>query len=163
VKLMQIDIKEKKEMPLLSRMNVRAELSYDGATPSRTEIKKLIASNIGADEKLLVIKKVETAYGARKAGVEGHVYKNEEDMKKTEKEYLLKRDVKEKKEKKPAEAKEKKEEAKPEDKPAEDKKEQAKPEEKTEKKKEEKQEKPAEQKKQEKPAEEKPKQGDKKQ
>lgn len=121
-----MEIKEKKEQPLLSRTEITAFVSYEGATPSRTDLKKQLASLVKVDEKLIVIRTIDVAYGETTAKIFAYAYKNEEDMKRIETENALKKGApkEEKKEKAPAEAK-------PEEKPAE-KPTEAKPEEKKE-------------------------------
>ncbi|MFC1728237.1 30S ribosomal protein S24e [Nanoarchaeota archaeon] len=130
-------ILNKNEQPLLSRTEVDIEITYEGITPSRADIKKQIASQLNTDEKLVVVRKIDAQYGEKNAEVLAYSYKNEEDMKRIETENALNKGMPKEKKAEGAEAK-----------PAEEKKEEAKPEEKKE-------EKPAE----EKPAEEKKEEG----
>ena len=118
---MQLKILEKKEEPLLSRIVIKASAIFEKATPSNEEIKKQIASNLKADENLVVIKGIYTKFGTSEADINAYVYTSKEEMQKIEPKPKEKKEKKPKPEK-PAEAKpEKKEEAKKEEKPAEEK------------------------------------------
>jgi small subunit ribosomal protein S24e len=125
-----MDIIERKPADLLNRENIVARVEFEGATPSRAQLKNQLATKLKTKEELIVVNKVNTAFGKSLAVVKAHVYKNEADMKKMEGKPALKRNAKkeEKKEEKPAEAapaappaEEKKEEAPaPAEKPAEE-------------------------------------------
>jgi ribosomal protein S24E len=84
-------VEDKKEL-LFSRRHVVAEIEFgEGKTPSRIEIRKTLANHVKADDKLTSIRKVETAYGFRKAKIEAYVYAKDEDMKKMEPKHIVKR------------------------------------------------------------------------
>ena len=110
---MQLKIIEKKEKPLLSRTEVTAELAFEkAATPSKEQIIQQLASTLSADQKLIVIKKVNTSFGSTQADVTAYVYSDEKSMKSIEPKPKAKPKAK------PAEEKpeEKKEKEKPEEK-----------------------------------------------
>ncbi|HZX45070.1 MAG TPA: hypothetical protein VFF28_05300 [Candidatus Nanoarchaeia archaeon] len=82
---MDLKITNKQENTLLSRTEITAEAAFFGfPTPSKQEIVKKIAGSEKADEKLIVIKKIENRFGNGKAKVSVYVYKTEEDLEKTE-------------------------------------------------------------------------------
>jgi ribosomal protein S24E len=82
---MEYNIKEKKENTLLSRTELSIEIKHFGsANPSYENIKKEIANQLKADEKLIVIKHVYPAFGEGKSDVIAYIYKDEESLKKTE-------------------------------------------------------------------------------
>lgn len=108
---MNINIESKKENALLSRTEIKADLTYEGVTPSRIELKKKITAILGAKEELVVIKKIEVAYGFQKAVVTAYVYKTKQELDKLEPAYILKRGLP-KEEKGKKEAEKPKEEAK---------------------------------------------------
>lgn len=81
---MDLKILSKKEEPLLSRTKIEAEVSFDKATPSKSEIKNALAKSLGRDEKLIVVKGVYTGYGVRKAKNVSYAYESEEVMKSIE-------------------------------------------------------------------------------
>ena len=117
---MNLKIISKEEEPLLSRIKVTAELEFENGTPSREEIKTRLVKDLGKDEKLIVVKKIHTKYGLKKAQNSAYAYENEEDMKKIEIQKKSK-DKADKKEVK-AEAKEEPKQEKQEEKKAEEKK-----------------------------------------
>jgi small subunit ribosomal protein S24e len=133
---MNLKILEQKEEPLLSRKEIKAELFFEGtATPSNAEVGKNIASQLKVDEKLVVIKKIDTHYGSTEAIVTARAYDSAEAKEKIEpKDKKAEKAKAEAAKEKPAE--EKKEEAPKEEKPAEEKKEEAPKEEKPAEKKE---------------------------
>ena len=124
---MNLKVSEKKEEPLLSRKRLVAELEFDAAVPSRKDVKAKIAQAEKADEKLIIIKKIKSAFRSRAAKVICCIYQDEKSMEKIEKEHSKKSGEKKeeapKEEKKePPKAEEKKPEEKKEEKPKEEKK-----------------------------------------
>ena len=81
---MEITITSKQEKPLLSRTEIIADIMFDAATPKKEEIRQKISASLKSDLNLTVVKKVETVFGQKKAGVLVFVYKNEKDMKNIE-------------------------------------------------------------------------------
>jgi len=78
---MNLKILEQKDEPLLSRKEIKAELTFEGtATPSNDTVKKAIAKNLKADEKLVVVKSIYTTYGTNNADVNAYVYASEKEM-----------------------------------------------------------------------------------
>lgn len=132
---LELNITDKKEEKLLSRLKVEGKLKFEGSsTPSNDQVRELIAKNLGKDAKLVVVKNIYTKYGAASADVLAYVYDNERKLKELEK--VNKKSKEKKKEDDPKEkAKPEalKEEAKPEEKPAEEKKKEVKEEPKEEK------------------------------
>jgi len=103
---MKIEIKEKREAPLLSRTRVQAVAVFENETPSREAIRKEIASIIKVNRDLVIIKHVYARFGRKEAKIIAHVYTNMDDLKRIEEEHLLKKHFKEeKKEASPAPAK----------------------------------------------------------
>ncbi|MCK4589975.1 MAG: hypothetical protein KAT77_06025 [Nanoarchaeota archaeon] len=109
---MDLKILEKKDNPLLHRLEIEAELTADGPTPSNKDVAKEISKQTKADEKLIVIKHIYSRFGTNQADVLAYVYNNEDSMKEIE--IIPEKKEEKPKEKKPAEApaaEEKKEEA----------------------------------------------------
>ena len=104
-----IEILKKKDTPLLSRQRVSAMVFFEGETPSRLDLKNVIAKKLSADPKLTVIRHIYQRYGNQKAKIISHIYKDKETMVRLEGETLVNKHEK-KVEEKP------KEEAKPEEK-----------------------------------------------
>jgi len=76
---------------LLHRKDIQMLVDYDGATPKRAELLKLIAEHLKVSEDRIAIIKMESLFGQHKLSVHCHVYDTVEDMKKYEREYVLKR------------------------------------------------------------------------
>ena len=81
---MNITIINKKENPLLSRTEIKAELIFESATPSRDEFKKAIAAQLKTDEKLTIVKNIYTRFGESKADALIYIYLSKEEMEKIE-------------------------------------------------------------------------------
>ena len=115
---MELKIISKKEDPLLSRTKIEVEVVFEKATPSSEEIKSKLATDLGKDGKLIVVKGIYTIRGLKKAKNISYVYENEDYLKRIEvgkKESGKKAKEEVKSEEKPAK-KEKKEEQKTEQK-----------------------------------------------
>lgn len=90
--LMNITITQQKNVPLLSRVDVEADLTYSGPTPDRNKIKKDLASKLGCKESLIVIRKIESIkYGFSQSRIQAFQYMDEKVMAKTGIAYLNKR------------------------------------------------------------------------
>ncbi len=81
---MELRITHTDEKPLLARKEIKAQISFQGATPSNAELKKALASQAKADENAVVLKGIYTAFGATEAEVNAYIYNSVEDMKKFE-------------------------------------------------------------------------------
>jgi len=110
---MTLDILEKTEQHLLSRTDILAEVTFEGPVPSRKDLKIKLASKLNLKDELIVIRRINTAYGFRKAKIFASVYKDEKALKMLSSKYLLKRGLpKEKKKEEPKEEAPKKEKPK---------------------------------------------------
>ena|SRR3989338_3414767 len=81
---MELKIIKEKESPLLSRKEITANVAFSNATPSEKEVRKLLAGQLKADEKLVVVKKISGQFGNRKAKALAFYYMSEEEMKRIE-------------------------------------------------------------------------------
>ena len=95
---LQINIIEKKSEPLLSRTMVKANVEFEKGTPSYQEMIPLMATQMKADEKLVAIRHIYTAFGNKKAEVIAYIYSDEN------KKQFIEPKLKEKKNKKAKEA-----------------------------------------------------------
>ena len=93
-------ITEKKDEPLLSRTMVTADLEFEKATPNHAEVTSMLASQLMADEKLIVVRHVYTEFGNRKAQVTAYVYHDEAKKQFFEPKVKVKKGAKGKEEKK---------------------------------------------------------------
>lgn len=110
---MKLTITEKKENPLLNRLEVKGSLSFTRATPSNEETKKAVANELKTTTDLVVVKGIYTVFGETKAVFNADVYKKKEDLESTEP--------------RPKKAKKREAEKKPAEKPAEEKPKEEKP------------------------------------
>ncbi len=87
---MEIKILEKRENPLLHRVEVKFEISHPkSATPSRDEVRNLLAANLNADKSRVVLDKIITPFGSMVSEGIAKIYDSVEDAKKVEPEYVL--------------------------------------------------------------------------
>jgi len=135
---MKCEIVTKIDNPLLKRVEVVGNLTFNAATPSNNDIRKELAAQMKSKEENVQVKNIYTAFGESTANFSAYVYKSEEDLKRyTPVTKAMKDAVK----KAAEEAKKAAEEAKAAaEKPAEEKKEEKKEEKPAEEKKEEKKE-----------------------
>ncbi len=103
---MKLEIKNKKENPLLSRIEVFGVISFVGVTPSNEQVAQSIASQLKVDVSVIKMKHIYTGFGAQQAEFTAFVYKTKEDLNKVEPKPKKQRE----KEQKAAEAKKKAEE-----------------------------------------------------
>ena len=92
---LNIEIKNKTENKLLSRIEVTAEISFSGkSTPNMNEVKDAATKALEIDKELLIIKKIHTDYGHSKAIVTIFQYYSKEDLSKIEPKPKVKKDKK---------------------------------------------------------------------
>jgi ribosomal protein S24E len=82
VNKMDIKITEQKKVPLYSREEITARISFQGPTPRKEKILQKIAAELKADENLIQIEKVENDFGFSGAKISAFLYESEE-MKKS--------------------------------------------------------------------------------
>jgi ribosomal protein S24E len=81
---MELKIIDKKEQPMLSRIEIQGKLTFEGATPSANDVKKKLSSELKVDEGLIAVKKILTHFGSGNADLFAFAYLNKEDMGKIE-------------------------------------------------------------------------------
>ncbi|MBL7050737.1 hypothetical protein ISS04_01085 [Candidatus Woesearchaeota archaeon] len=77
---MKLEIIKQEKQPLLSRIEIMAKITFQGATPSNENIKKAIATKLKADESFTVIKHIYTEFGLQEGDVEAFVYDDKKVM-----------------------------------------------------------------------------------
>ncbi len=108
---MNVTINSTDENKLLDRKEVKAEITFDGPTPKRADLKQAIGGKIGANPEMMVLRKVESSFGKKAVRVLAHVYATKELIMKNEPLYVQVREglaQKKAKEKKAAPSKPKK-------------------------------------------------------
>jgi len=86
----EIEILEERENPLFNRKEVKFLVKHSGIV-KRVEVRKALASLVGWDENLVVIKKLEQQFGKTESVGRANLYKEESSLKEYEPEYVLKR------------------------------------------------------------------------
>lgn len=89
--MVELKITEQKQNTFFSRTEIKAQLLYDGKTPSIPEIRKALASQLKKEESLVIIKNILTKFGSNNAVVEAAAYGKKEDLEKTEPKYIINR------------------------------------------------------------------------
>ena len=89
---MDIKITGKKENAILARQEVMFQLRHDGeTTPSRTQVRQLVAGELGTKTENVVIDHMETSYGMGATRGTARAYKSAEAARANERVHLLKR------------------------------------------------------------------------
>ncbi|MEM2909296.1 MAG: hypothetical protein QW590_02615 [Candidatus Bilamarchaeaceae archaeon] len=89
---MEIEIISKIDNKLLERKEITAVVSFDAATPTRKEIRESVATKLGLDPGLTVLRSTKPQFGAKKIDVVLHSYANLERLKEVEPGYIRRRD-----------------------------------------------------------------------
>ncbi len=89
--MMEIQIVSKDAKPLLSRTEVAARIAFQGATPTRKEVIKALAKALGEKEDLIILRRIDTAFGSQSGKVLGYVYNDRKALETLEHESVLKK------------------------------------------------------------------------
>lgn len=73
-----------KEFPLFNRKELQFEVDYQGSTPKKEEIKKLVVAEVKKPEDVIVVDLVKQVFGKGKAFINVKVYGSQENLKKGE-------------------------------------------------------------------------------
>lgn len=92
---MKIEVTSKKRNPLLKRREVAFEVDHreTGGTPTRSEVRKKLATMLKTNLELVYIKKMETKTGTMVAVGEANAYDSVENAKLVEPEYIIARNL----------------------------------------------------------------------
>ncbi|MFX1500940.1 MAG: 30S ribosomal protein S24e, partial [Promethearchaeota archaeon] len=78
---LNIEIMEEKKNPLIDRTELTIRIDHFGeGTPNRLEVKKKVAALQGSDEKLTIIKKLDTHFGSSHTIGKAYIYENSKDL-----------------------------------------------------------------------------------
>ncbi len=88
---MEIVIKEEKENPLLSRVEIVVDITHNGATPRKLEVRDKIAALKDVDKLTVVVDRLVSKFGARESTAFIKIYKTREDLIKYENKAKLKK------------------------------------------------------------------------
>lgn len=81
---MEIEIKTKKENPLLQRNDIHGTISFTGATPSNKQLQEELAKKLGVQPELVAIRGIYGKFGTEKAAFEAVAYATKEQFDKIE-------------------------------------------------------------------------------
>ncbi|MFW9787868.1 MAG: 30S ribosomal protein S24e [Candidatus Thorarchaeota archaeon] len=96
---MKIEILNERENKPLARKEVDFRVDHTGAsTPSRADIRAKIVAQFDADSSAVVIRRLETKFGAGITEGTARIYSDEDQMKQIELDHIVKRHESEKKE-----------------------------------------------------------------
>lgn len=78
--MVDIKIISEKSQPLLKRKIVNGEFSFEGATLSKVELKKLLAAKLKQAEDVVLVRFIRTGFGVNKAVFEAYVYESKQAL-----------------------------------------------------------------------------------
>lgn len=89
---MDLKITQNKENQLMGRKDIAFLLGHAGeTTPSRAQVRQLVAAEVGTKTENVVIDSMETEYGLGRTHGVARAYKSPEEARKTERVHMLKR------------------------------------------------------------------------
>ena len=87
---MEIEVMEKKDHPLLSRLEVSFRVKHPNeSTPKRSEIRESIAGQLNVKKGCVVIDNMKAVFGKAETIGYAKVYKTEDDAKSIERDHIL--------------------------------------------------------------------------
>ncbi|MHB1261762.1 MAG: 30S ribosomal protein S24e [Thermoplasmatota archaeon] len=91
---MDVKITQQKDNALMARKDIRFQVAHAGeTTPSRTQVRQLVAAQVGTKTENVVIESMETEYGIGRTAGTARAYKSSDEARKTERTHLLKRNA----------------------------------------------------------------------
>lgn len=91
---MDVKITQQNENALMARKDIRFQVAHAGeTTPSRTQVRQLVAAQVGTKTENVVIESMETEYGLGRTSGTARAYKSPDEARKTERSHLLKRNA----------------------------------------------------------------------
>ncbi|WP_342304505.1 30S ribosomal protein S24e [Methanolobus sp. ZRKC5] len=88
---MDIKIINDKNNALLNRRELNLTVTFDGATPSRDDVKGKIAAMLTVPLELVIVQKIENEFGKQELKAYIKIYEDEARMKQVEEAYVLER------------------------------------------------------------------------
>lgn len=88
---MNVNIISSIENNLLQRKEIKAEITFKGATPNRTDLRQALCGKVGANPDLVVLREIDTTYGKQSVTVLAHSYSSKEKLDEIEPVYVRKR------------------------------------------------------------------------
>lgn len=88
---MDINITGDKNNSLLNRREVNFNVTFEGPTPSRKDVKLKMAAMLNCSPQLVIVQRLDNLFGKEEVLGYAKIYESENRMKEIEKEYVLKR------------------------------------------------------------------------
>jgi small subunit ribosomal protein S24e len=88
---MDINIIEDKNNSLLNRREVKLNITFEGPTPSRKDVKLKLAAILNCSPELVIVQSLNNLFGKEEVHGYAKIYESADRMKEIEKEYILKR------------------------------------------------------------------------
>ncbi|MCF3653340.1 MAG: 30S ribosomal protein S24e [Aigarchaeota archaeon] len=88
---MNLEIIKDRKNPLLGRREIEAIIIYESGTPKRDEVREEIAKRYNVEKERVIIEKMESLFGTRKARAHIHIYDSVEYAKMYERKQILKK------------------------------------------------------------------------
>jgi small subunit ribosomal protein S24e len=85
---MNVNLINTTENKLLERKEIEAEVSFDGPTPKRAELKDAVCQKVAANPELVVLRKVSGSFGRKSVRVLAYAYSAKERLIATEPVYI---------------------------------------------------------------------------
>ncbi|WP_407355800.1 30S ribosomal protein S24e [Methanolobus sp. WCC5] len=88
---MDIKIIKDKNNALLNRRELNISVKFDGATPSRKDVKDKLAAMLTVPIELVIVQRIENEFGKQEVNVYVKIYEDAARMKQIEEAYVLER------------------------------------------------------------------------
>ncbi|ETA69009.1 30S ribosomal protein S24e [Methanolobus sp. WCC1] len=88
---MDIKIIKEKNNALLNRRELNLAVTFDGATPSRNDVKAKLAAMLNVPLELVIVQKMNNEFGKQEMNVYVKIYEDAARMKQVEEAYVLER------------------------------------------------------------------------
>ncbi|MBI5398545.1 30S ribosomal protein S24e [Candidatus Woesearchaeota archaeon] len=88
---MELKVEKERLTPLLARKRITAHLSFQGKTPSRKELRDVIAQKLKVEKDLTIVKHIYTKFGSQDARVIAHIYASPAELNRIENKQLIKK------------------------------------------------------------------------
>ncbi|MDI6888368.1 MAG: 30S ribosomal protein S24e [Methanocellales archaeon] len=90
---MEIKVIEKKTNPLLKRQEIWFDVHHEGPTPAREDVKNKLAAMLNAEPTLVIIERMRSEYGRRRAHGYAKLYKSKKQLDSIERAYIIQRNA----------------------------------------------------------------------
>lgn len=88
---MDIKITEDSHNPLLNRRKINFIATFDGATPSRNDIRNKLAAMLNTSSELIIVQDIDNQYGKKEAWGYAKAYDDADSLKSIESNYTIER------------------------------------------------------------------------